>query len=170
MRSQVTSSLLWLRQRQAYQALPTCPAPMLPALPEPVSGLRQRLADLEAQLAAAGQGRAEQDTHTAGAAGGAVQRTQQGQLGSAGETAGDPLAAARAASAALGVAEQQLGECQRESGATRDMVAKQAAAAASAEDAKAAALAEASFCAESIILCQHCICIVSSQYQIGPDL
>ncbi|KAK9831393.1 hypothetical protein WJX81_000465 [Elliptochloris bilobata] len=53
----VTSMLLWPRQRQAHQALGSCPAPPLPALAEPVSVLRQRLAELEAQLAEAGQER-----------------------------------------------------------------------------------------------------------------
>lgn len=168
MRSQVTGSLLWLRQRQAHQALPTCPAPMLPALPEPVAGLRQRLAHLEAQLAAAGQGRAEQP-HTAGPAGGAVQRTQQGRLGSAGQSAaaGDARAAERAAAAALAVAEQQLAECQRESGATRNAVAKQAAAAASAKDAKAAALAEASW---PFLLCCRLYLLASGAQYGGADL
>ena len=163
-RSQVTSSLLWLRQRQAHQALPTCPAPMLPALPEPVYGLRQRLADLEAQLAAAGQGRAE-PPQVASAPGGTVQRVQQGRLGSAGQSAaaGDAWAAERAAAAALAAAEQQLGECQRKSGATRDMVAKQAAAAASAEDAKAAALAEARFSAAH----SSCACTASTLIKWG---
>ena len=121
---------------------------MLPALPEPVAGLRQRLADLEAQLAAAGQDRAEQP-RTAGATGRAeseVHRLQGGRLGSARESAaaGDAGAAARAAAAALVGAKQQLAKCQRESGASQKVVATQAAAAASAEDAKAAALAQAS--------------------------
>ncbi len=114
---QVTILLRWPPTRPVQRALGSCPAPPLPALPEavPDTALRQRVAELEAQLASGGWG------------------------GPA--DAAEAQRAAQAAGVAAAAAQQQLEGCRSAQGAAREAAALQAA---EAEEARAAALEQAS--------------------------
>lgn len=110
---QVTVLLRWPPTRPGQRALGSCPAPPLPALPEaaPDTALRQRVAELEAQLAGGGwEGRAD---------------------------AAEAERATEAARSAAAAAQQQLEGCRGAQSAARAAAALQAA---EAEEARAAAL------------------------------
>lgn len=112
---------VWPKHQQ-HTAQGSCPAPPRPALPDP--DLRQRLAELEAQLAERSRG-------------------STGELPHACDSAASAGPGAEAASA-LVAAEKQLKECWRERAVLQKAAAAQSAAAASSEAAVGAALEQVS--------------------------